>query len=123
MRVKPGVRRQPGLHVDVFVGGVVVQDHMHGKPFRDLPVDGAGNLRNSSCRCRGRHDPMTCSVSTFSAANNVCRAACCHACLRWPGTIGSDGCVRSNAYTEDFSSMQSTTALSGVAGRIIHSTK
>jgi hypothetical protein len=43
--------------------------------------------------------------------------------LRWPGTIGSDGCVRSNAYTEDFSSMQSTTALSGVAGRINHSTK
>ena len=72
---------------------------------------------------QARPDDLLGQHVQFSAANNVCRAACCHACLRWPGTIGSDGCVRSNAYTEDFSSMQSTTALSGVAGRIIHSTK
>ena len=32
-------------HVGVFVGGVVVQDQMHRKPFGHLPVDGAEELQ------------------------------------------------------------------------------
>ena len=47
MQVEPRVRRQPRFHVGVFVGGVVVQDQMHGKPFGDLPVDGAQELERT----------------------------------------------------------------------------
>ena len=35
MEVEPGMRCRPGIHGGVLVGGVIVQDHMHGKPFRD----------------------------------------------------------------------------------------
>ncbi len=33
-RVKRGVLGQPDLHVGVFVGGIVVQNHVHSKAFR-----------------------------------------------------------------------------------------
>lgn len=41
------------------MGGIVIQDHMHRKTFRDFTVDGAEKLQDSSCRCRGRQDPIT----------------------------------------------------------------
>ncbi len=39
MQVETGVLGQPGLDVGVLVGGVVVEDHVHGQALRHLPVD------------------------------------------------------------------------------------
>lgn len=59
MEVEPGMRCRPGIHAGVLVGGVIVQDHMHGKPFRDPPINGAEEFENSSthpCRHQPRAD-------------------------------------------------------------------
>jgi hypothetical protein len=44
-QVVPRVLGEPGLHVGVFVGGVVVQNHMYRKAFRHFPVDRTQELQ------------------------------------------------------------------------------
>ena len=57
MQVEPRVRLQPSLHVGMFVGGVIVQDHMHSKCFRYFTVDGAEKLEELLMPVPGQAGP------------------------------------------------------------------
>ena len=71
MKVEPLVAVEPGLHVGVVVGGVVVQDQMHRKVLWHLVVDSAEEFQKFLVPMPGQALPDHPPVSTFSAANKV----------------------------------------------------
>ena len=71
MQVETLVPLQPGLHVGVLVGGVVVQDQMDLEVARDLGVDGLEERQELLVAVSGRHCPMIVPVSTSNAANKA----------------------------------------------------
>ena len=122
---RPGCRRevqrdsrvllQPGRHVRVLVGGVVVRHDVQrraGIGFRDLaqepqeflvPVPGVAGVGDLA----GRY--LQGGEQRGGAVPDVVMGLL----LRIPGRTGSTGAVRSRAWTWDFSSTHNTTALSG----------
>jgi len=71
VRVKPGVLGQPPLDACVFVGPVVVQDHVHCQSLGYLGIDRAEKFQELGVAGRGRQRPITVPVSTSSVANRV----------------------------------------------------
>jgi len=116
VQVVPGVFGKPGPDIRVLVGGVVVQDQVHLDPGWNLRVDDLEELQElavsvlgqaGSDHCSGEH--LECREQRGGAVPLVVmghrrRAALDH---------GSDGWLRSSAWTEDFSSMHNTIAFSG----------
>jgi hypothetical protein len=71
VQLEPGMFGEPGHDVLVFVGCVVVQDHMNRKTFGYSLSMVRRNLRNSSWRCLSMQVPMTVPSTALRAANSV----------------------------------------------------
>ena len=118
VQVEPWMRwRSQRLHVGMLVGGVVVQDQVHRKAFGDFAVDGAEELQELLVPVPGQaltRSPAR-SARPTRRTTSWCRAACSRGSSSAPGPASSAataGCGPAPA-PEDFSSMHSTTALSG----------
>ena len=73
MQVEPGMFGEPRLHVRVFVGGVVVQNHVNRNAFGHLLVYGAHESQELfvAMPVWSLQEPITVPSRAPRAANNV----------------------------------------------------
>ena len=63
--------RQPGQHLWMLVGGIIVEDDVDRLVSRDLALDGIEKTDAFEVRWRCMQRPITVPSSTLSAANRV----------------------------------------------------
>jgi hypothetical protein len=71
MHVEPGVLVQPGFHVGVLVGAVVVADHVDVQALGHVLVDLGQELLEPVARHLWCVDAMAVPSCTFNAANKL----------------------------------------------------
>src|SRR5674536_395989 len=119
MQVEARVFGEPGGHVGVLVGGVVVQDQMHGQAGGDLPVDAPEELEELLVPMVGQALADDDTGEHVQRGEQGGRAVAFVVVVMVPARpffIGSEGWVRSSAcllYTSDAADEEDSVDLGG----------